>query len=91
MFSKSLPGVFGVLAVILSALLPLPTRAAEDPTIATFPVVFAVTQNEGDPVREDAWLDEQLAFAESLFAPHGVHFKKASRRLVGILRVAFGL
>ncbi len=84
-FKKSLPGLSGALAVILSALLPTPTRAAEESTIATFPVVFAVTQNEGDPVREDAWLDEQLAFAESLFAPHGVHFKKASRRLVGSL------
>ncbi len=66
-------------------LLPTPTRAADEPTIATFPIVFAVTQNAGDPVREDAWLDEQLAFAESLFGPHGVHFKKAARRLVGSL------
>src|SRR5579883_1198691 len=61
-------------------------RAADDATeIATFPVTFHVAQDDGEPVREDAWLDEQIANAEALFGPRGVHLRKASRRYVGSL------
>jgi hypothetical protein len=56
---------------------------AADASIATFPIAFAVMQEDGEPVREDAWIDAELAEAERLFAPHGVHFAKASRRLAG--------
>jgi hypothetical protein len=54
-------------------------------SIATFPIAFAVMQEDGEPVREDAWIDGEVAEAERLFAPHGVHFAKASRRLAGSL------
>ena len=82
---RHLCGIAGLLASALYALVPSLGQAADETSIATFPVSFAVTQNDGDPVREDEWLDEQLAFAEKLFGPHGVHFKRTSRRLVGSL------
>ena len=82
-------GVPGVLAVQVSFLFATESRAADEPTIATFPIAFAVMQkDDGEPVREDAWLDEQLAHADDLFGPDGVHFKKTSRRLVGSMYAA---
>jgi len=73
-----------IAALAMTALAwPAPARA--DDAIATFPMAFAVMQDDGEPVREDAWIDAQLAEAERLFAPHGVHFAKASRRLSGSL------
>lgn len=73
-----------LLTVTVATLLATLPAFGDDP-IATFPVAFAVAQSDGEPVREDAWLDEQLAYAEKLFGPHGVHFRRTSRRLVGSL------
>lgn len=64
-------------AAILLAALPL--GAGED-LLPTLPVVVSVASESGKPVRDDAWIDAQLAEAERLFGPRGVHLKKAAQR-----------
>jgi hypothetical protein len=46
-------------------------RAAAD----TFGVSFAIAEEEKRAVQPDAWLEAQLASAEKLFGPIGVHFR----------------
>jgi hypothetical protein len=56
---------------------------AQEEEIGAFPVAFTVAESDGVPVRDDAWIDAELARAEELFGPHGVHVKRASRRAMG--------
>lgn len=70
-----------LLAGVGAFLIARRARAGESP-IGTFPVAFAVAERDGAPVRDGAWLDAQLARAERLFGPHGVHLVRASRRTI---------
>jgi Metallo-peptidase family M12B Reprolysin-like len=50
-----------------------PARAhAED---ETFGLSISVARQDGKPVREDAWIREQIASANELFAPSGTRFR----------------
>ncbi|MEM1418451.1 MAG: hypothetical protein AAGH15_26385 [Myxococcota bacterium] len=64
-----------VAAVSLLWVLATPARA-EEPT--TFGIRFEVARTEGAPVRDDGWLDAQVAEANRLFAPAGVAFTRAA-------------
>ncbi|MBK8214530.1 MAG: hypothetical protein IPK71_12385 [Myxococcales bacterium] len=63
-------------ASVLSAV-SRPARAEE----RTFGVAVHVAEPEGTPVRDDAWIDAQLAEAERLFGPLGVHFRWVVRTI----------
>lgn len=63
-------------ASVLAAV-PRPARAEE----RTFGVAVHVAEPEGVPVRDDAWIDAQLAEAERLFGPVGVHFRWVVRTI----------
>lgn len=70
------------LSLLLGAALLLaapPGGAREDP-LPTFPVVVSVASEAGKPVRDDAWIDAQLAEAERLFGPRGIHLKKTAQK-----------
>lgn len=62
-------------SLALSVAASTPARAAE-----TFGVSFAIAEEEKLPVQPDAWLDAQLASAEKLFGPIGVHFRWTLRK-----------
>jgi hypothetical protein len=64
-------------AAVLGA---LPAWAKEEPPIPTLPLLVSVAEEGGKPVREDAWIDAQIAEAERIFAPAGVHFRKVGQR-----------
>lgn len=68
--------VAALLAIVLAAF-PSSARAEE----RTFGVAFHVAEPEGVPVRDDAWIDAQLAEAERLFGPEGVHFRWVVRTI----------
>jgi hypothetical protein len=63
------------LAVLAS---PSPCGAEDD--IAIFPVEIAMATDDMTPVQSAAWVDEQLAHAEALYGPHGVHFRRVGLR-----------
>jgi hypothetical protein len=65
-----------LLAAPLLLLMPLVelTQGAREETIATFVVSPAVATEDGAPVVDDAWVADQLAFAETMFGDLGVHF-----------------
>jgi hypothetical protein len=66
------------LALAVAAAISLsPTAARAD---ETFGLSFAVAEEEKKPVQPDAWLEAQLAAAEKLFAPIGVHFRWTVRK-----------
>ncbi len=46
------------------------------------PICFGVATDDGQPVRDEAWIDAQVAEMESLFGPLGVHPAKASVRRI---------
>ncbi len=54
--------------------------ARDEAPIPTLPLEIAVAPDAGRPVRDDAWIDAQIAEAERLFGPIGVHFRKAAQR-----------
>ncbi len=58
----------------------LPVAAKPEAPIPTLPLSIAVAVEGGRPVREDAWIDAQIAEAERLFGPIGVHFRKTAQR-----------
>jgi hypothetical protein len=58
----------------------LPAVAASLPPVPTLPLSIAVAQEGGHPVRDDAWIDAQIAEAERLFGPFDVHFRKTAQR-----------
>jgi hypothetical protein len=63
------------LAALALALVTQTARADE-----TFGVAFAVAEEEKAAVATDAWIADQLAAAEKLFAPIGVHFRWTQRK-----------
>ena len=55
--------------------------AKVEPLLPVLPLSVAiVADDEGRAARDDAWIDAQIAQAERLFAPHGVHFRKVRTR-----------
>ena len=48
----------------------------------TFGVSIAMSEEGGKPVRDDAWMTEQIAAAKRLFAPFGVHFRRTSGKSI---------
>jgi hypothetical protein len=59
-----------VLAAIALVSWARPSRADD-----TFGLAIAVGEDLGAPVRSEAWVEEQIAAAERLFGPIGVHFR----------------
>ncbi len=49
-------------------------RAAATTRFPTFPLSLAVAQLDGTDVVEQAWLDDQVAWANRIFGKHGVTF-----------------
>jgi hypothetical protein len=64
-------------AVLLGA---LPGAGKPEAPIPTLSLSIAVAEEGGKPVRDDAWIDAQVAEAERLFGPLGVHFRKTAQR-----------
>jgi hypothetical protein len=62
------------------ALAPSRARAAAPPPIPALPLSVAVVEDEGTPVCDVAWVDEQLAEATTLFAPLGMTLRKVGSR-----------
>lgn len=84
-----LSSLFGCAAVGLGVLLVAWPGAAQANKgaplpIAPLPLSIAVATEPTDDGEhravDDAWLDAQVAAAEALFGPHGVHFVKAAAR-----------
>lgn len=48
--------------------------------LPVLPLSIAVADQDGTPVRDDAWIDAQIAEAERLFSACGVHLKRASTK-----------
>lgn len=69
--SGRIVGLGGLLVVLL--LMHDPVLAAS-PSPVTLPVVFHVVQEQAAPVVDAAFLTEQLARANEIFAPYGVAF-----------------
>lgn len=61
---------------LLCASVPAP---AQPPSIPTLPLSITVAAHEGAPVVSEAWIDEQVANANTLFGPHGVSFRVVRR------------
>ncbi|WP_159396624.1 matrixin family metalloprotease [Sorangium cellulosum] len=60
---------------------PGPARAAGPAPAPAFPLSIAVAEGEaGAPVRDEAWVDAQIAEAVRLFAPAGVALRKVGSR-----------
>jgi hypothetical protein len=66
-------------AVVLAA---LPGRARPLPPVPTLPLSFSIAAEGGRAVREDAWVDEQLAEVERLFTPVGLRFRKMQQHVL---------
>ncbi len=64
-------------ALVLGA---LPAGAKPDDPIPTLLLNIAVAEEAGGPVRDDAWIDAQVAQVERFFGPLGVHFRKVAQR-----------
>lgn len=66
----------------LGALVVLTTRASSGAAddIAVFPIEVSVATEGGATVRDVAWVDAEIARAEELFGPYGVHFKRVGLR-----------
>jgi hypothetical protein len=58
---------------------PKAKAKAEEP-IPALPLSIAVAQEDGRPVRDDAWIDAQIAESQRLFSQCGVHLRKAPPR-----------
>jgi hypothetical protein len=54
-----------------------PARAED----RTFALAMTVSEPGNQPVRDDAWIDAQIAEAERLFGPVGVHFRWTLRKI----------
>lgn len=55
-------------------------KAPREEPIPVLPIAIAVAHVQGKPVRDDAWIDAQIAEAERLFGLSGIHLRKASSR-----------
>lgn len=68
------------LAPIAHSLPAFGKPAQEPPPIPTLPLSISVALENDQPVRNDEWIDAQIAAAEALFSLCGVHFRKAQSR-----------
>ncbi len=72
--------VTAITAITLITLGATPARAED----RTFGLALHVAEPNGEPVRDDAWIDAQIASAEALFGALqpgvGVHFRWTERR-----------
>lgn len=50
--------------------------------IPTLPLSIAIALENNEPVRNNDWIDAQIAEAEALFSLCGLHFKKAQSRTI---------
>jgi hypothetical protein len=63
------------------ALATIPARAGDTKKLdVTFSLSVHVAREANAPVQGDAWIDAQIARAESLFGAVGVHFRRASTK-----------
>lgn len=69
----------GLAAVVLTVAWPGSANKNEPP-IPVLPLSIAVARENGEAVRDDVWIDAQIAEAERLFGAEGVHFKKTASR-----------
>lgn len=67
-----------VLALGLSS--PEPAAAAPPDETVTFPISIAVAIDDGKPARDDAWIAQQIADANDLYAPARTRFRWTLRR-----------
>lgn len=68
-------------APALAALvLVVATGAEAQATFPVFPLALAVATDAGAPVVDEAWIAEEIAQANTIFAPSGVSFTQRSRR-----------
>ena len=74
---RAFAAALGAAAVLLGA---LPGPAKPEAPIPTLALSIAIAEEGGKPVRDDAWIDAQIAEAERIFAPAAVHFRKAAQR-----------
>lgn len=75
--SRSFVRVLVVLLVSCAASLSSLGRAED----RTFGLAVTVAEPDGAPVQSDAWVDAQVAEAERLFGPVGVHFRWVVRKI----------
>jgi hypothetical protein len=52
----------------------------EPPRLPELPILFSVAQIEGAPAVDEAWLEEQLLWANLIYWPAGVSFRAAGNR-----------
>jgi hypothetical protein len=73
---RSMPLAGALLVGVLAWAAP---SGAED-DIATFPIDVAVATDDGTPVQDERWIDDEIAHAEALYGSHGVHFRRVGLR-----------
>jgi hypothetical protein len=79
---REIPIVGAVLAALVFAF-PSSAKTPAPAPIPRLPLSIAVAAEEGKPVQDDAWVDAQVAEAERLFGPLGVHLAIGERRAAG--------
>ncbi len=69
----------------LALLAPIAAVASAQPSaeVTVLPIALTVATVDDGPVVAEAWIAEQLANANTLFAPHGVRFTIAGRHTMG--------
>lgn len=72
--------LFCLAALSVGAAVAFAQPSERDTTV--LPLALTVADHEGAPVVDDAWLDEQVANANALFAPHGVSFRVVERHMM---------
>jgi len=71
----------GVLVALVAAGVLPRTARAEEAYPPTFPIAISVAAKDGVPVRDDAWIAEQIAEANALFVPAaGIAFRWMLRK-----------
>lgn len=76
---RSWPAVVaaGLALVLLTVAWPAPAKKpAKEEVFPTLPLSIHVVHEEGRPVKDEAWIDAQVAESERLFSQCGVHFAK---------------
>ena len=60
----------------------MPGAARPRAPVPTLPISIAVAVEGGRAVREDPWIEAQLAEVERLLGPFGVHFRRTAPRIL---------
>jgi hypothetical protein len=68
------------IALVTAAFPALAKKSKAEEPLPALPLSIAVAQEDGRPVRDDAWIDAQIAESQRLFSQCGVHLRKASQR-----------